>query len=315
MTSSVSTYTFGKEETKSLNYKKQIEAGIFIYNDITYTIKKKLGTGVYGNVFLIENKEGKQLALKTTRTGSLHENFSLWKKLSFHKNVVHLYDYFKSGGMFYIVMEYIEGKSLQDLIDTKTQVDLETFIDWSYDICRAVRSLHNQGIVYRDFKPDNIIIQEVNWVTSADSKSISRRDRFTVRFIDVGLMSDEESNLFMCNKTLGYLHLDYGVNERRTPPEFKRNTEMLEYLEDEDRKIDLFTKKAGLRRYKGYDVYSVGEELQYIANIIVKEKLPEWFSKILQLMSEPSRMKRIKINHVVELFKENIKNPEIKVSA
>lgn len=81
-----------------------------------------------------------------------------------HINIVNVYDIgqdlFEGRKIYYIVMEYVEGETLKDLIDSERQLSNHDIIDYSVQIAQALKSAHNSGIIHRDIKPQNILIDK-----------------------------------------------------------------------------------------------------------------------------------------------------------
>lgn len=81
-----------------------------------------------------------------------------------HINIVNVYDIgqdlFEGKKIYYIVMEYVEGETLKDLIDSEGQLSNHDIIDYSVQIAQALKSAHNSGIIHRDIKPQNILIDK-----------------------------------------------------------------------------------------------------------------------------------------------------------
>jgi serine/threonine protein kinase len=86
-----------------------------------------------------------------------------------HQNVVAVTDYgVIQGSIPFLVMEYVEGESLHDLLTREKRLDPERALELMSAICSGVGAAHHQGIVHRDLKPLNIMI-------CSDKPSISRR--------------------------------------------------------------------------------------------------------------------------------------------
>lgn len=89
-----------------------------------------------------------------------------------HPNIVSIYDVgmekIDNHDVYYIVMEYIKGKTLKDLIKEKKKLSLEETIDYSIQIAEALEHAHKNHIVHRDIKPHNIMITEDGRVKVTD---------------------------------------------------------------------------------------------------------------------------------------------------
>ncbi|MGE5575613.1 MAG: Stk1 family PASTA domain-containing Ser/Thr kinase [Syntrophothermus sp.] len=75
-----------------------------------------------------------------------------------HPNVVNIYDVGEVGDIYYIVMEYIEGRSLKDLIRQEAPLAVPTAVRIARQICEALQHAHEHNIVHRDIKPHNILL-------------------------------------------------------------------------------------------------------------------------------------------------------------
>ncbi|MGI9859857.1 Stk1 family PASTA domain-containing Ser/Thr kinase [Moorella naiadis] len=75
-----------------------------------------------------------------------------------HPNVVSIYDVGQDDGLHYLIMEYVEGRSLKDLISERAPLPPLEAIDIAQQICDALEHAHENGVVHRDIKPHNILI-------------------------------------------------------------------------------------------------------------------------------------------------------------
>jgi hypothetical protein len=75
-----------------------------------------------------------------------------------HPNIVSIFDYGEDSGILYLVMEYLEGISLEKLIKGHNILPIETIIPMYVQVCSALEHAHQHGIVHRDIKPANIMI-------------------------------------------------------------------------------------------------------------------------------------------------------------
>jgi len=85
-----------------------------------------------------------------------------------HPNIVNIYDVGQEGDIHYIVMEYIDGKTLKEYIREKGRLEPEEAVRICIQICQALSHAHKNGIVHRDIKPQNILISNDGDVKVAD---------------------------------------------------------------------------------------------------------------------------------------------------
>src|SRR6266481_6753608 len=76
-----------------------------------------------------------------------------------HRNVVRTYDLGEVNGMYYLTMEYVEGKSLKELIATRGPLPVSVTLTIGKQLCRALEVAHEQGVIHRDIKPHNIVVE------------------------------------------------------------------------------------------------------------------------------------------------------------
>src|ERR687885_185757 len=135
--------------------------------DGRYKVVRRLGSGGMANVYLAEDQElGRRIALKILNDRHAHddqfvERFRREAKnaagLS-HPNVVAIYDRGEAEGTYYIAMEYLEGRSLKELIVTKGPTPIPVAIDYTRQMLGALAFAHKNGIVHRDIKPHNVVV-------------------------------------------------------------------------------------------------------------------------------------------------------------
>ncbi|MER5435868.1 serine/threonine-protein kinase [Streptomyces sp. NPDC002588] len=77
-----------------------------------------------------------------------------------HPHVAHIYDTGEHEGELYIVMEYVEGRPLAELLKTGTIRTLEPTVRWTRQICEGLEAAHKAKVLHRDIKPDNIMITQ-----------------------------------------------------------------------------------------------------------------------------------------------------------
>ncbi len=135
--------------------------------DGRYRIMRKLGTGGMANVYLAEDQElGRRVAIKIlddrhAGDDQFVERFRREAKnaasLS-HPNIVSIYDRGEAEGTYYIAMEYLDGRSLKELIVSRGPAPVNIAIDYAQQILAALRFAHRHGIVHRDIKPHNVLV-------------------------------------------------------------------------------------------------------------------------------------------------------------
>ena len=85
-----------------------------------------------------------------------------------HQNIIGIFDFGQDGDIYYIVLEYVDGASLKDLINKKAPFDNDTNLAVAIQIADGLSVAHNSNIVHRDIKPQNILVTNTNIVKIAD---------------------------------------------------------------------------------------------------------------------------------------------------
>lgn len=142
-----------------------------------YEIEKLIGEGGMANVYLAHDTIlDRKVAVKVLR-GDLagDEKFvrrfqreALSASSLSHPNIVEIYDVGEDDGNFYIVMEFIEGKTLKQLIKKRGVLSLSETIDIMLQLLDALATAHDSYIIHRDIKPQNIMIKESGLVKITD---------------------------------------------------------------------------------------------------------------------------------------------------
>jgi eukaryotic-like serine/threonine-protein kinase len=138
-----------------------------------YRIVAPLGSGGFGAVYLAEDTWiDKKVALKVPHRqnldfGELLREPRLLASLS-HPNVVTVLTAEKQDDVFFIVMEYVPGDTLEQIIEREGALDLPRALDYTCQICNAMDHAHRQGVIHRDLRPGNVLVTEQGMVKVAD---------------------------------------------------------------------------------------------------------------------------------------------------
>ena len=144
-----------------------IDTGTIVDN--RYKVLSRLGAGGMADVFLAEDQQlGRKVALKLlhrrfAEDPGFVERFRREAQAAAglqHPNVVSVYDRGKYDGTYYIAMEYLPGRTLKQLIREDAPLDPVRAIDLTIQILKAARFAHKRGVIHRDLKPHNVIVDE-----------------------------------------------------------------------------------------------------------------------------------------------------------
>ena len=145
-----------------------------------YRIQGVLGKGAMGLVYDgVDPTLDRRVAIKTILTSTLDEATAKHYAMRFrrevravaklnHPHIVQVYDFGTEGDLAYIVMEYIQGKELKDYFDAKHAFDLGTIFKLMIQLLDALDFAHEAGVIHRDVKPANIMIDAAGQAKLAD---------------------------------------------------------------------------------------------------------------------------------------------------
>ena len=138
-----------------------------------YKIISPLGSGGFGTVYLAHDTWiDKKVAIKVPHRqgmdfGDLLREPRLLASVS-HPNIVSITTAEKQDNVFFIVMEYVQGETLESLIAAHGALDLNRGLDFTCQICNAVDHAHRQGVIHRDLRPANVLVAENDMLKVAD---------------------------------------------------------------------------------------------------------------------------------------------------
>ena len=164
-----------------------------------YKVMEELGRGAYGVVFRAEQVGlARDVALKTLLPQAFlqvdivqrFEREAHLIALLDHANVIKLYDYGKVDGLLYMAVEYVQGRTLSELIKGEAPLPVAQVYQIVMQILDALEYAHSRGVVHRDLKPDNIVLLK----TSPDEGTLDE----IVKILDFGIAKltrgDHEEN-------------------------------------------------------------------------------------------------------------------------
>ncbi len=128
-----------------------------------YKILQTIGSGGFGTVYLAEDTWiDKKVALKVPHRqvadfGELLREPRLLATLS-HPNIVGIVTAEKQENIFFIVMEYVPGETLEAIVTREGALNIPVALDYTCQICNAVDHAHRHGVLHRDLRPSNVLV-------------------------------------------------------------------------------------------------------------------------------------------------------------
>ena len=165
-----------------------------------YEIIKSIGEGGMANVYLGQDTIlDRKVAIKILR-GDLANDEKFIRRFQrealsasslSHPNIVEMYDVGEDNGNYYIVMEYIEGKTVKQLLKKRGKLTVSEAVDIMLQLTEGMSEAHNSYIIHRDIKPQNIMIREDG----------------TIKITDFGIaMALNSTQLTQTNSVMGSVH-------------------------------------------------------------------------------------------------------------
>src|ERR1700728_4799251 len=163
------------QRTGASNPSAAVEEGAILGE--RYEILKQLGEGGMGAVYKARDHELDRLvALKVIRPElaghpdilrRFKQELILARQVT-HKNVVRIFDLGSADGRKFITMDFIEGSDLKSILNERGKLPAEEAIPIAQQICRALEAAHVEGVVHRDLKPQNIMVDDAGRVWLMD---------------------------------------------------------------------------------------------------------------------------------------------------
>jgi serine/threonine-protein kinase len=138
-----------------------------------YQILSNLGSGGFGTVFLARDAWiDKKVAIKVPhrQSGDFDEQLQEPRLLAAldHPNIVGILTAERIDGVFFIVMEYVKGESLEAVLDREKSLDVPRALNYAVQVLKGVEHAHQAQILHRDLRPANVLISESGAVKVAD---------------------------------------------------------------------------------------------------------------------------------------------------
>ncbi len=188
-----------------------------------YEILEKIGTGGMSDVYKAKcHKLNRLVAVKVLKQ-EFSENANFVSKFQveaqaaaglMHPNIVNVYDVGEENGVYYIVMELVEGLTLKKYIEKKARLSVKESLTIATQISLGIEAAHNNHIIHRDIKPQNVIISKEGKVKVTDfgiakaatSNTITSNVMGSVHYTSPeqarGGFSDEKSDIYSLGITL-----------------------------------------------------------------------------------------------------------------
>lgn len=199
-----------------------LKEGVFLGK--RYEILGRVGSGGMADVYKgKDHKLNRYVAIKVLKSDYRTDEVFIQKFLSeaqaaaglMHPNVVNVYDVGQDRGLYYMVMELVEGITLKDYIEKKGKLTAKETISISIQMVTGIQAAHNQHIIHRDIKPQNIIISKEGKVKVTDfgiarattsTKTISSSVMGSVHYTSPeqarGSVVDEKSDIYSAGITM-----------------------------------------------------------------------------------------------------------------
>ena len=154
---------------------RTVEAGLDLGE--RYHIVRQLGEGGMGEVFLARDKElDRDVALKVIRLDlasnpAILERFKREIQLSSnitHKNILRVYDLGEANGVKFLTMQFVQGRDLAAVMRRDAPLAVPRVVEIFRQICEGLQAAHEQGVIHRDLKPQNIMIDDRERVLITD---------------------------------------------------------------------------------------------------------------------------------------------------
>jgi serine/threonine protein kinase len=183
-----------------------------------YEVLEEIGSGGMGMVYRALDRElGEQVALKTLRPellqdASLVERFKSEIRLARHisdKHVVRTHDLGEKDGVYFLTMEYVEGITVRELLDTRGKLGVSPALAIASQLAQSLIAAHEQGVIHRDIKPQNLLLDATGTLKVMDF-GVARLAAGSSGLTEVGMLIGTPS--YMAPEQLMGDHFDHRID-------------------------------------------------------------------------------------------------------
>ena len=244
-----------------------IKEGVFLGK--RYEILGRIGSGGMADVYKgKDHKLNRFVAIKVLKSDYRSDETFIKKFLSeaqaaaglMHPNVVNVYDVGQDRGLYYMVMELVEGITLKDYIEKKGKLSAKETISIAIQMVTGIQAAHNCHIIHRDIKPQNIIISKEGKVKVTDfgiarattsTQTISTSVMGSVHYTSPeqarGGIVDEKSDLYSAGMTMN-IPVSGNFLHRMKPPSQVSTWPVMKEAPSPARKATAWAMSSGVPR-------------------------------------------------------------------
>jgi serine/threonine-protein kinase len=214
-----------------------------------------------------------------------------------HDNIVTVYDHFKEGNSYYIVLEYVDGFSLDELIKRERALPSVLAMYIFLEICEALKYAHDTGVIHRDIKPANVLI--------------SRSGQ--VKLVDFGIAAYEEEE--EGSEALTAHGMTLGTPSYMPPEQFEDTKSVDKCADIYAMGVVLYEMVTGKKPFPGNfapDTINMIQKGRYIRVLRLNPKLDKLIARLTAKMIKPKKQQRYQdLAPVIKLLRKRLKRDDI----
>lgn len=217
-----------------------------------------------------------------------------------HDNIVTVYDHFKEGNSYYIVLEYVDGFSLDELIKRERALPSVLAMYVFLEICRALKYAHDSGVIHRDIKPANVLISRTG----------------DVKLVDFGIAAYEEgSEEGVGEKDLTTHGMTLGTPSYMPPEQFEDTKSVGKAADIYAMGVVLYEMVTGKKPFPGNfapDTINMIQKGRYVRVHRINPKVDRTIAKLTGKMIKPRKEQRFQdLGPVVRMLERRLKHEDM----